>query len=71
MQIMCIPIAVTATVAMIKKGEYGQTYISPRNILTAFCAIACLHPPTSSPVSSRDGIDRDTALAAFHWVDPH
>lgn len=47
------------------------TYISPRNILTAFCPIACLHPATSSPDSSKFASDFDTAFAAFHRVVPH
>ena len=48
-----------------------MTYISPRNIFTAFWAIVCLHPPTLSPVSSKCAIVLDRDLAAFQRVDPH
>ena len=39
-------------------------------MFTAFCAIACLQPPTSRPVSSKVGMDLEDALAAFQRVVP-
>ena len=47
------------------------TYISPRNILTAFWATVCLQPATLKPISSRCAIVFDFALATFQRVEPH
>ncbi len=48
-----------------------MTNISPRNILSAFCPTAYLHPANSNPKLSKFASDFDTAFVAFHLVVPH
>ena len=67
---VCKPIRAVNQLSYFGTSLITYAYISPRNILRAFKANACLHPATSKPVSSRFVMVFDAALAAFHRVLP-